>query len=279
DQLEEIVRPVDLIHLTGAAVAHHHRRSVHAPGPLAFLAHDFFALMLGHEIRMVVVLGLVEHVFAEDALVQAGRRNGRHMVKMSGVNRLGELHGVARAFDVDGNLAGFVGTQVIDRGQVVEMIDLALEFFDRIGRDAELFAGEVAKHRNHPGRAGAPELAQPGYFGLAPLSDQEINHRALALQQFFDKAFANEAGRAGDEILHGDLQFGCRILAESTRGPVQHKPVALPDPAARRFSRLPLARGARQRLKWLQARDRRLAAAFYSHRTFWRTPWSRNWKN
>ena len=76
---------------------------------------------------MVEVLGLVEHVLAEHALVQAGGRDRADVVQMAGVDRLRELDGVARAFDVDGDLRLLVGGQVVDRGEVVEVVDLPLE--------------------------------------------------------------------------------------------------------------------------------------------------------
>ena len=60
------------------------------------------------------------------------------MVKVPGINRLRKLNRVAGAIDVDGNLAFFVGAQVIDGGQMIKMADLALEFFDVVAADAEL---------------------------------------------------------------------------------------------------------------------------------------------
>ncbi len=182
DDLEEIVGAVDLVHLARGAVAHHHGRAVDRPLALAFLTHDFFALVLGHEIGMVVVLGFLEHVLAKYAFIQAGSGNRRHMVEVPGVNGLGKLHRVAGAVDVHRDLALFVGAQVINRCQVVEVVDLSLELFHLVGGYAQLLGGQVTVHRNHPGRAGAPVFAQAGHLVGAFLADKEIHHRALALQ-------------------------------------------------------------------------------------------------
>ena len=84
DQLEEVIRPVDLVHLAGLAVTHHHGRAVHRPGNLAFGADDFFALVLGSEVGMLVVLCLLKHVLSEHALVQTSCGNAGHMVEVSG---------------------------------------------------------------------------------------------------------------------------------------------------------------------------------------------------
>lgn len=146
DQLEEIVRAVDLVHLTGQAMAHHHGGTKHRPRQLAFGADDFFALMLGSEVEMFVVFGLFKQVLAEHAFVQARSRHRTDMVKMSGLNRLGKLHHVAGAAHVGGNLVFLVDLQAIDRRQVVEEVgDFAFALF-----------GVFSTHGNRPGLTHAP---------------------------------------------------------------------------------------------------------------------------
>jgi hypothetical protein len=127
DHLEEVVRPIDLVHLAGLAVADDEGRPVHRPRHLGFLAHDLLGLVLGHEVRVLEVLGLVEHVFAEHALVQTGRGDRRDVVQVTRVHRLGELHHVARALDVGAHLAFLVGLQVVDRGEMEHRVDATLE--------------------------------------------------------------------------------------------------------------------------------------------------------
>ena len=68
------------------------RYTVH--GSLRFLAHDLLALVLGHEVRVVEALGLVEHVLAEHAFVQARGGDRADVVQVAGVDRLGELDDV-----------------------------------------------------------------------------------------------------------------------------------------------------------------------------------------
>ena len=202
DELEEVVGPVDLVHLAGLAVADHHGRAVHGPRHLAVLAHDFFALVLGLEVGVVQALGLVEHVFAEHAFIQARRRDGGDVVEVPGVDGLGQVHRVARALDVHGHLGFFIGSQVVHRSQVVEMVDLPLELLHIVGRHAQLFGGEVAKHGDGACRAHAPEAAQVGHLVCTLLADQEVDHRPLALQQPLDQPLANEPRCPCHEILH-----------------------------------------------------------------------------
>jgi len=151
---------------------------------------------------MVEVLGLVEHVFAEHALVEPGRGNRRNVVEMPGANGLGELHGVARTVHVDGDLALGVGLQVVHRGQVVEVVDLPLERLHILSAHAQPPGGEVAEDGHDPRRPDAPVLAQRRHFGLALAANQEVHHGALALQQFPDEPLADEAGGTGDEVMH-----------------------------------------------------------------------------
>ena len=148
DQLEEVIRSVNLVHLTGVAVTHHHRRTVNRPRHLALLAHDFFAFMFGHEIRVFVVFGFTEHVFPEHAFIQTGSGDRTHMVKVPGVDGLGQLDGVTGAIHIHLDLAGGVGSQVVNGGEVVNMVDRAFELFDGLCRHAQFFAGEVTKHRH-----------------------------------------------------------------------------------------------------------------------------------
>ena len=75
---EEVVRAVDLVHLAGLRMAHHHARAVDAPLDALLLPHQPFGIVLGAQVRIVQAFGLVEHVLAEHARVQArgGDRTG-----------------------------------------------------------------------------------------------------------------------------------------------------------------------------------------------------------
>ncbi len=205
DQLEEVVRAVDLVHLAGGRVADHGRRAVHRPRHLALLAHDLLALVLRHEVRMVEVLGLVEHVLAKDALVQAGGGDRRHVVEVLGVDRLRELDRGARAVDVDRDLAVGVGRQVVDGRQVVHVVDLALQRLRVLGRHAHAPGREVAVDRDRAALADTPVRQQVGHLGLRLAPQQEVDDRATAREQRLDQTLADESGGTGDEIDHGNL--------------------------------------------------------------------------
>jgi hypothetical protein len=70
---------------------------------------------------VVEALGLVEHVLAKDAFVEAGRGDRADVVQVTGVDRLGELDDGARALDVDGDLRLGVGREVVDGGEVIDV--------------------------------------------------------------------------------------------------------------------------------------------------------------
>ena len=124
DQLEEVVRAVDLVHLAGLRVADDERRPVHRPRHLRFLAHDLLALVLGHEVGVVEALGLVEHVLAKHAFVEPGGGDRADVMQVAGVDRLGELDHRARALDVGRDLRLGVGREVVDGGEVIDVVDL-----------------------------------------------------------------------------------------------------------------------------------------------------------
>ena len=79
---------------------------------------------------IVQALGLVEHVLAEHARVQAGGGDRTGVVEAAGLDRRGQLDRVAGAVDVGDLLRLGVGGQVVDRGEVEEMLDLAGQRLD-----------------------------------------------------------------------------------------------------------------------------------------------------
>ena len=97
DRLEEVVGPVDLVHLAGLRVADDDGGPVDPPRHARLLARD----LLGLELRAVVgrgqLLALVEHVLAEQALVAAGDGDRRGVVQDAGLERVGQRDRVARA--------------------------------------------------------------------------------------------------------------------------------------------------------------------------------------
>ena len=157
---------------------------------------------------VVELLGLVEHVLAPGALVEAGGGDRADHVHAPGLDRLGELDHVAGALDVGDPLALGVACHVVDRGEVEEVVDLALEPREVLVGDAEPGLGEVADDADDPLVVGAPAVAQLLEPALRALADEHVD-RALALEQELDQVAADEAGRAGDEVAHWSLLGRC----------------------------------------------------------------------
>ena len=202
DQLEEVVGAVDLVHLAGLRVADDDPRAVDAPRPLALLANDPLGLVLGPEVGVgVEVLSLVEHVLAPGAAVEPGGGDRADHVDPPGLHRLGELHHVTGALHVRHPLGFGVGAHVVDRGQVEEVIDLAVEPLQIGIGDAEAMLGEVADDPDDAVLVDAPAVAQLGEPALRALTDEDVD-RPLALEQQLDQVAADEAGCAGDEVPH-----------------------------------------------------------------------------
>jgi hypothetical protein len=235
DGLEEVVGAVDLVHLAGLRVAHHHGRAVHRPGPAAFLAQHALGLVLAAEVGVIERPGLVEHVLAEHALVEPGGGDRADVVHMPGLHRLRELHEVARALHIGAHLALGVGLQVVDRGQMKHMVDPALERLQRRRIEAESRLLDVAPERLHATRRGAPVGHQRRQLVAAGFAHQHLNRAAAPLQQALDEAPSDEAGRAGDEVMHRGLRRGLSRARSSapwrlgvsaqTRSPDPQKPL------------------------------------------------------
>ena len=143
-RLEEVVRPVDLVHLAGARVADHDRRPVDAPGARDACPHELLGLELGLVVRRGQLLALVEHVLGEVALVAAGDGDRGAVVEDPRLQVVGEVDRVLRAADVEQRVLRLVGGHVVDRGEVEEVVDLAAQRVAHGGVDAQQRLGEVA---------------------------------------------------------------------------------------------------------------------------------------
>ncbi len=149
DRLEEVVGPVDLVHLAGARVADDDPRPVHAPGDVRLLAHDPLGLELGAVVGRGQLLALVEHVLGKQPLVLAGDGDRGDVMQVLGVDRTRQFDGVRRAADVDRRVQLRRRRHVIDRGEVEEVLDLAAQLRNLLLLDAEQRAAQVAEHRLH----------------------------------------------------------------------------------------------------------------------------------
>jgi hypothetical protein len=107
-----------------------------------------FGIVLGLEVRMVEVFGLLEHVLAKDAVVESGGGDGTHVVEAACRQRLRALHRVPRAIDVGRLLVFSACLQVIYGGEVEEVLDLALELLQVGVGDSEIFLRQVADDRD-----------------------------------------------------------------------------------------------------------------------------------
>ena len=148
---------------------------------------------------MLDVLGLVEHVLGEDALVEPGGGDRADHVEVPGVDGPSQAQGVPRALDVGRVLAVGVGGQVVDRGQVEEVLDGAVEALDLVARDSEALARQIA----HDGHDAVVVNAEAG-LELIELVERagpaQGVDRPLALEQFGEQEAPHETGRARDEI-------------------------------------------------------------------------------
>ncbi len=202
DQLEEVVGPVDLVHLAGLGVADDDAGAIDPPRTRALVADHALGLVLGLEVGVGVdVLSLVEHVLAPGALVKAGRGDRADHVDAACLDRLGELDHVAGALDVGDALGLGVGGHVVDRRQVKKVVDLASEALDVGVGDPETCFGEIADDGDDAVGVGAPAVEQLFQATLGALADKDVD-RALALEQKLDQIASDEAGRTGYEVAH-----------------------------------------------------------------------------
>ena len=202
DQGEQVVRAIDLVDLARLRMPDHESRAIDAVRDLAVLAHQPFGIVLGAEIRVLVQpLRLVEHVFAEHAGVEAGRRDRTGVVETAGLHRRGQFDRMLRAFDVGDALRIGIGAEIVDRGEVEEVHDLAGQRLLLRRADAQFRLRQVAGDRHHA-------LAVPAHlFGhglellFRTLAHQHMD-RALALEQIADQVTADETGGTGNEVGH-----------------------------------------------------------------------------
>ena len=231
EQLEEVVGPVDLVHLAGLGVADDDPRAEDQRLGLHAVAHHLLGLVLGPVVVVGQLLLLVEHVLLEHALVGAGHGDRAGVVKAPDVVGVRELDHVLGALDV-GLLRGLlVGLDVVHRGEVEEVVDLLVEVLD-----AEAGLGQVAVHRHDPALGRAEALDQGVDLAARPLADQHVD-RALALQQLLDEMAADEAGGAGHEVVHR-----CCSLSLRSGWPRESIPQAAAPPFEATLTRA-LARG------------------------------------
>ena len=182
---------------------HHHAGAVDAPLDAFFIAHQTFRIMLGTKVRVVQAFRLIKHVFAEDARVQPCRGDGAGVVEHACPDGSRQVQRMLGAIDVGGTLRFGAGSQVVDRGQVEEMLYLARQRAQLRRRHATLGLGHVAMDHFDASQVPARFLGNGIELLLRILAHQYV-HSATALQQVGDQVTTNEPRGAGDEITHGN---------------------------------------------------------------------------
>ncbi len=202
EQREEVVRPVDLVHLAGLGVADDDRGTVDAPRHGRLVAHDLLGLELGAVVRRGQPLALVEHGLVEDAAVVTRRRHRGDLVEVSGLELGRQGERVAGAPDVHRLVHLVGGGHVVDRREVEEVLDLAGVRGDPLVAHAEVGLTEVAEHRRDA--VAAPLLDQRLEPADRALAAQREDLALPVVDQLLDEEASDEAGGAGDEVGHGE---------------------------------------------------------------------------
>ena len=151
---------------------------------------------------MLQILRLLEHVFAEHAMIKAGRRDRAHVVEASRADSLGKAHCVARAVNIGRHLSRGIGIERIDRAQVEDVVDPVFQRRQIIGGNAQSRLGQVAGNRDGAVSAAppiGPQLFNPLDRGIA---QQEIHGGPGMRQQRADEPLADKAAGTGNEIDH-----------------------------------------------------------------------------
>ena len=214
DHLEEVVGPVDLVHLAGARVADDDARPVDAPRALDALAHELLGLVLRPVVGGGQLLPLVEHVLGEVALVLAGDRDRGRVVERARLQVVRQVDRVLGAADVEERVLRLVRGHVVDRGEVEEVVHAPAQRVARLRRDAEVGLREVPA--DGVDAAGAAEPLDDRLELLLAAGAHEHVDLALAREQPLDQMAADEAGPPRHEV--GRHVFLSSVVACPERG-------------------------------------------------------------
>ena len=201
DRGEGVVGPVGLVHGAGLAVTDHDRRPVDPPRHGRLVADELLGLELRPVVRRGEGLALVEHRLVERPVVLPGDRDRADLVEAAHPQRLGELERVSGAPDVHRLVGLVVGRQVVDRGEVEEVVDAAAVLVDPGLVDAEPVGSEVADDGHDP--VGVPHLDHRLQTGERPLADQREDRALAMVEQLLDQVSSDESRGARDQVRHG----------------------------------------------------------------------------
>src|SRR6185295_5926306 len=130
-------------------MTHDETGTIDAKRSFAFVADDTFGRVLGLEVRVVEVFGFLEHVLTKYAVVKSGSGDRADMMEAARLHALRELHRMTCALDVGDTLIFGAGFEVVDRGEVKEMLNFPLELLELAVVDAESLFIEVTDDRDH----------------------------------------------------------------------------------------------------------------------------------
>ena len=153
---EEVVGPVDLVHLAGARIAHHDRRPVDPVAQPRRRADQH----LGFELRLVIrrrqLLAYVEIGFGVFAVEISGHRDRRDVVQRR-IEPTRQVDDGPGAVHVGRALLGLGGGDVVDRRTVHQVIDVA-QLRDGLVGQPEARLGQLTHQRFCP---PTPLFGQP----------------------------------------------------------------------------------------------------------------------
>jgi len=203
---EEVVGPVDLVHLAGARIADHHRRAVDAVAQPLRRTHQRLGLEFGLVVGGRQPLAHVEVVLGVRAGEVARHGDRRHVVQR-GVQPQRQVDDRAGALDVRGPLFGRPGGDVVDRRAVHDVVDLAEVLQGLLGQRQ---VGEFADQRPGPltpptsGRARSPHSA--ARCSKRPSDRWRTSTQTWASGRWSrDDAATDEPGTAGNDIPHAAI--------------------------------------------------------------------------
>lgn len=200
---EEVVRPVHLVHLAGARIAHDHRRAVDAMAQAGRRTHQQFGLELGLVIGRRQSLADVEvvlGVFAAEVTRHGDRRDMVH--RRAEALRQGDHR--AGALDIGGALLGLAGGDVVDCRAVHHVVDLA-----QLGEHlvAQVQLRQLGDQRFDPiAPLITPRRREPFEAAQRPPSHQHPHLRVgPGLKKTRHDAATDKPGTAGNDIPHEDM--------------------------------------------------------------------------
>ena len=203
NQLEEVIGSVDLVDLAGLRIPDDDPRPVDAPGNLRLRPDNRFAVVLGPEIGVIEAPRFFKHILAKNPFIQARGGNRAHVMKAAGVDVSRKFQCIPHAIDVRGGDLRRICRQVVDRGEMEDVIDLAFEPADGLRIRAQIGFVDVAEDRRHALRRGPPCLPQSREGVGRGVAHKRKDRQALSLKQAARESFSDEAARAGYEDIHG----------------------------------------------------------------------------